>query len=258
MLQEICAIVCLFFTTVTAHELGHFTVAYWLGIKIDKFALGVGPTIINFKASDISIEINLIPIAGYVVFNTDEKNYILENLSYLKKSAVYLAGIGTNILLSFLMFFLAQFIPNNNLDANIQPKSSEYVVTRPLETSKIVTAAHKMVIATRLLGKSSIAALQAPDPLAELSGPVSIALIATDQAKKGFHNYLTLIAVFSMGLALLNLLPLGGLDGGGFCLITLEAIFNKKIPSIWKQYINRSGFILLGLLILLATVKDYF
>jgi membrane-associated protease RseP (regulator of RpoE activity) len=48
------------------HELGHFTVAKAVGIRVDQFAFGFGPRVFGFKRGETDYRINLIPMGGYV------------------------------------------------------------------------------------------------------------------------------------------------------------------------------------------------
>ena len=48
------------------HELGHFTVAKAVGIRVDQFALGFGPRVFGFKRGETDYRINLVPMGGYV------------------------------------------------------------------------------------------------------------------------------------------------------------------------------------------------
>ena len=48
------------------HELGHFLVAKWSCIKINEFALGMGPKLFGFKKGETYYNIRLFPIGGFV------------------------------------------------------------------------------------------------------------------------------------------------------------------------------------------------
>jgi regulator of sigma E protease len=48
------------------HELGHFTVAKAVGIRVDQFALGFGPRLFGFKRGETDYRINIVPMGGYV------------------------------------------------------------------------------------------------------------------------------------------------------------------------------------------------
>jgi len=48
------------------HEFGHFIVAKWLGVRVEKFSLGFGPRLIGFTRGDTEYRISLLPLGGYV------------------------------------------------------------------------------------------------------------------------------------------------------------------------------------------------
>ena len=48
------------------HELGHFLVAKWCGIKVERFSLGFGPKLLGFKWGETEYLLSLLPLGGYV------------------------------------------------------------------------------------------------------------------------------------------------------------------------------------------------
>ena len=53
-------------TLVFFHELGHFAVAKWCGVKVHAFSLGFGPELIAFTKGETRYRIALLPLGGYV------------------------------------------------------------------------------------------------------------------------------------------------------------------------------------------------
>lgn len=94
--------------------------------------------------------------------------------------------------------------------------------------------------------------------LEALSGPVGIARIVHDRSEYGVAAVLTLVAVLSINLAVLNALPLPALDGGRFIIILGEAVVRKRVPHKALVILNSIGFILLLGLVLVVTFKDIF
>ena len=66
MFEQIFAIVFVFFTLVMVHELGHFLMAKWVGVRVEKFSIGFAPTIWSRKWGDTEYAIGIIPLGGYV------------------------------------------------------------------------------------------------------------------------------------------------------------------------------------------------
>ena len=54
------------------HELGHFTVAKAVGIRVEQFALGFGPRLFGFKRGETDYRVNIVPMGGYVKMTGQE------------------------------------------------------------------------------------------------------------------------------------------------------------------------------------------
>ncbi len=76
-------------------------------------------------------------------------------------------------------------------------------------------------------------------------GPIKIAQLATRSAEIGLTSFLAFMAVLSMSLAILNILPFPALDGGHLFFLILEAILRKEIPHKVKIAVQQAGFIIL-------------
>ncbi len=87
-------------------------------------------------------------------------------------------------------------------------------------------------------------------------GPVGILAITEITLKAGIVAVLNLIALFSLALALMNILPFPALDGGRLFFIAIEGIFKKRVPLSIERKINLIGFLILVLLLVVVTYKD--
>jgi regulator of sigma E protease len=67
---------------------------------------------------------------------------------------------------------------------------------------------------------------------------------------------LSFAAILSINLAILNLVPFPGLDGGRILFVMIEAVTRKKVSQKVMTYINGIGILLLLLLMVAITVKD--
>lgn len=76
-------------------------------------------------------------------------------------------------------------------------------------------------------------------------GPIAIAQLATQSAQFGLLHYLEFMALLSMSLAILNILPFPALDGGHLAMLLYEKFFGREIPNRVKIVIQQAGFILL-------------
>ncbi len=87
-------------------------------------------------------------------------------------------------------------------------------------------------------------------------GPVRIAQLAAKSADVGFESFLFFIAVLSLSLALINIMPFPVLDGGHLLMIIIETITRREIPVKVKIAINNTGFVLLMLLMVFIIYND--
>ncbi len=87
-------------------------------------------------------------------------------------------------------------------------------------------------------------------------GPIGIAEIAGETARAGFTQTMLLVAVLSLTLGVLNLLPIPALDGGRIFFLLIEKIRGKPIPLPVSQYAHAVGFTILLLLMLAVTYLD--
>lgn len=62
----------LFFLLVFVHELGHFLMAKWVGIRVEKFSIGMGPKIFSFQYGDTEYRLAWLPLGGYVKMAGDD------------------------------------------------------------------------------------------------------------------------------------------------------------------------------------------
>lgn len=95
--------------------------------------------------------------------------------------------------------------------------------------------------------------------LDQISGPVGIAGMTSEYAKQGFASLVQFMALLSINLGLLNLLPFPALDGSRALFVLLESIGLRKIVSIdLENAIHTVGFVLLLFFLAFITFKDIF
>ena len=87
-------------------------------------------------------------------------------------------------------------------------------------------------------------------------GPVGILAITKLTLQRGIIAVLNLIALISLALVVVNIIPFPALDGGRLLFIAFEGIFKKRVPQIIERNVNLVGFIFLILLLVLVTIKD--
>jgi len=92
--------------------------------------------------------------------------------------------------------------------------------------------------------------------LDNLSGPVTIADYAGKSAQQGPMAFLGFLAIVSISLGVLNLLPIPVLDGGYLLYYAIEAFTGRAIPGYWQSVLQRVGLVVIAGLVALALVND--
>lgn len=90
-----------------------------------------------------------------------------------------------------------------------------------------------------------------------LGGPVTIAKVAGDSAQVGWTAYLGILALLSISLGLLNLLPIPLLDGGHVVYCLAEIVMRRPVPERVQAVGASLGVVLLGGLMALVFVNDF-
>lgn len=93
-------------------------------------------------------------------------------------------------------------------------------------------------------------------PASELGGPIRIAEIAGQQLEAGWMNLIYFMALLSVNLGILNLLPIPVLDGGHLVFLTLEAIFRRPLNEKVMVISQKIGIAMLGTLMLFVFYND--
>jgi regulator of sigma E protease len=95
------------------HEIGHYKAAKSVGIKVNEFAMGMGPTIYKKEKNGTVYSVRLIPIGGFVLMEGEEED-VKSPTSYSTKSVwkrfkVVAAGPVMNYLLALVLFMIVAF-----------------------------------------------------------------------------------------------------------------------------------------------------
>jgi regulator of sigma E protease len=93
-------------------------------------------------------------------------------------------------------------------------------------------------------------------PAKTIGGPILIAQMAGEQAKRGLLSLVLFTAILSINLGVINLFPIPILDGGHFLFLSLEAILRKPISIRKMEIAQQIGLIFIILLMLFAFYND--
>jgi regulator of sigma E protease len=133
-----------FMVLIVLHELGHFAVAKWVGMRVEKFSLFFPPTIWSTKRGETEYAIGAIPAGGYVRISgmnpsedlpEDVRDRAYHAQPVWKRMAVIAAGPLVNFILAFVLLFFAFTVygprqPSTVVD-QIRPHSPASTVLKP-------------------------------------------------------------------------------------------------------------------------------
>ena len=108
------------------------------------------------------------------------------------------------------------------------------------------------VLTLRMMGRMVIGEAS----LKNLSGPLTIADYAGKSASLGFTQYLVFLALISVSLGVLNLLPLPVLDGGHLMYYLWEGVTGKGVSDAWMERLQRGGVAVLLVMMSIALFND--
>ncbi len=332
------------------HEFGHFLVARFFGVGVEKFSLGFGPRLIGKKIGRTDYRISAIPLGGYVkmVGEQPDAEVSPQDLSVsfthkhvLKRMCIVAAGPIFNILLAVIIFFgiswvsgamilkpsvgevregspalsaglkagdlitaidgvtvsnwedmteiigaskgktleitvrragtdkvfrvTPELIPAKNLFGEdiqryiIGISASGDVYTRELNLFQALTESLKQTYTIVELMVIIIGKLITGDISADtIGGPIMIAKMAGDQAKAGISNLIFFIALISVNLAIINLVPIPILDGGHLLFFLIELIKGRPVNLKVREVAQQIGLFIILLLVILVFYNDIF
>ena len=90
-----------------------------------------------------------------------------------------------------------------------------------------------------------------------INGPITIAQVAGDTASYGLETYLGFLALLSISLGVLNLLPIPILDGGHLLFFAIEAVTRRPVPERVQAWGLNLGLLLVGGIMALAFYNDF-
>lgn len=137
--------------------------------------------------------------------------------------------------------------------------NSEYVYTRipwyqiPMETVKETMYIFGLMIDGLVMLVRNITQGIVPT---DIAGPVGIAVVSADVARQGIVPLIQFVALISLNLALVNILPFPALDGGRLVFVLLEIIFRRSLDNKVQYWIHLGGFVALIGLFIVITVYD--
>jgi len=235
-----------------------FAVVYAIGVPVATSRIGTvqenSPAFeAGLQSGDVVVAINdrdisqWSDLAGAVSESRDERlkiRFEREN----KVSDVYItpqAATSTNV--------FGEDIETYRIGVGI---SDETVIERKGPVGALATGAGQTWGWTKLTCIGMVKIVQGIVSPRELGGPILIAQMAGTQVRKGFVPFVFLMAVLSVNLGVLNLLPVPVLDGGHLAFYLIEMVTGRPVSVRWREIAQQVGFFLLILLMLFVFYND--
>ncbi len=138
---------------------------------------------------------------------------------------------------------------------------TEYVLQRSTWSAPVVAAGLIVQLTEATLkglgsAVSNLVQGNAGQASAQVSGPVGIFVLIKDGSLLGYQFILLIIAVISLTLAIMNILPIPALDGGRLFTLLFYKLIKKPLTPEREDMINSIGFIALMVLFVLITIVD--
>ena len=127
-MKSILLTLLIFAAIIIIHECGHFFAARLCGVRVNEFAIGMGPTLLRFGKKETRYSLRLFPIGGFVAMEgeSDQSNdpRAFCNQAVWKRIIIVCAGAVMNLVLGFVII-LALTIPNKTLASTTIAEFSE-------------------------------------------------------------------------------------------------------------------------------------
>ncbi len=335
--------IILFNLIVFVHEFGHFFTAKSFGVKVNEFAIGMGPKILKFQKGETLYSLRLFPIGGFCDMegedeeSNDERSF--DKRKPWQKIIIVAAGAIMNIILGIIMTFILlvqqpkfasttiskfsdnavsnhhgllegdqidyvngfrtrtykdmafaiatnkentfnmqvnregekitleniQFLSTTSENGSVSIQLDFYV--EPVEKNFITIVKHSLLdtlSTVKMVWASLIGIISGKFSFNDMAGPVGIASVIGEATSEGLkvnalyalNNIISIMAMITVNLGIINLLPLPALDGGRLVFLLFELIFKKKLDPKYEGWIHAAGFFILIALMLLITFSD--
>ena len=139
-------------------------------------------------------------------------------------------------------------------DIALEPPASEVVRLGPVDSIGygVQQTWRQSVLSLRMFGRMLVGKASVKN----LNGPIAIAEAAGQSAKRGLADFLELLAKVSVGIGVLNLLPIPVLDGGRLLYYLFEGATGRPVSAPWQTWLRYGGVFAILLLMSLALSND--
>lgn len=219
------------------HELGHFLAAKKSKIKVNEFAIGMGPKIFSKTVNETKYSLRWILIGGYVAF--DDESY--KDAHFLKQAFVIVNGVVFNFLTA-LIFSWVYLICSTDLNLNAW---------------QIFISGFLVVIQMSQAIFNALVGLVVHVDTSAFSGPAGIVDTISTYIKVGYLQAIELIVVLNVNLGIFNSLPIPALDGGQLVYTLFKGITKKREYPKLETALAVIGYTFIGGITLVALFNDF-
>lgn len=138
----------------------------------------------------------------------------------------------------------------------VRPAGASFAYERQGPIEGIALAGQYSVDIMRMMVTGIGQILSGDRSVKELGGPIKIAKFSGEQLSLGPLAFISFVAMISLNLAFINLLPIPGLDGGHLAFYAAEAVRRKPVGPRSLELAYRTGMALVLMLMLLVTFND--
>ncbi len=157
--MSILIFLAVLFVLVLVHELGHFIVAKWTGMRVDEFGIGFPPKLFGIKKGETEYTLNALPLGGFVkifgedaIVNSDgsvqsKTEGLFTSKSKWAQSAVLVAGVTMNVLLAWVLMVVVFVVGISTVvsESDASPEAELTITTvlpeSPAERAKLPSGA---------------------------------------------------------------------------------------------------------------------
>lgn len=234
---------------VLIHEGGHLVAARRAGVDVDEFFAGFGPVVVAWRTrGGLRVGLKAIPAGGYVkvvgmsgreAVAPEREARTYRAASRARRLAVVSAGPVVNIVFGFFLLVGASVVEG---DASLLSSlAGAWRLTVEVATGTLQGLA-AVVGDLGGYGAAVVDPAKVGDAPSRFLSPIGVAQISTDLAAIGPGPLIRLMAVASIGLGVMNALPLPPLDGGHAALLGVESVVAKlgRRPSFRLDATNRA------------------
>ncbi len=202
--------------------------------------------------SQLMVGDEIIKVGGTRVHSGNELLYEISNKGY-KPIDIEVKRNGDKILLNDVVFetLEEEGAVFGNMDFRVKAEERNFF-------NLMKQTFFRSVSSVKMVYDSLIGLITGRFGIEAVSGPIGVVETVGQAARNGFLSFIYIVAILTINLGVMNLLPFPALDGGRFLLLIVEGIRRKPLNRNVEGYINFAGMIILFAFMIFISFKDVF